>query len=77
MPQAECVIFDNCGHFMAIDEPIKTARTILTFFDDHANYQVKLLSVMNIRGVDSSTISMTNIRLERAPITDLSTSVMS
>lgn len=62
---------------MAIDEPIKTARTILTFFDNHANYQVKLLSVANIRPVDSSTISMTNIRLEEPLTTDMSPAVLS
>ena len=61
---------------MAIDEPIKTAKTILTFFDSYANHQVKLLSVTNIRPVDSSTISMANIRLEEPLITDMSPAVL-
>lgn len=47
---------------MAIDEPIKTAKTILTFFDNHANYQVKLLS-------------MTDIRVEESLITNMSPAV--
>jgi hypothetical protein len=52
IPKAESVIFDDCGHFMAIDKPEETARSILTFFDNHANYQVKILSVTNVRLFD-------------------------
>ncbi|CAF1229084.1 unnamed protein product [Rotaria sordida] len=40
LPNSECVVFDDCGHFMAIDKPEETARSILTFFDSNANYQV-------------------------------------
>ncbi|CAF1017056.1 unnamed protein product [Rotaria sordida] len=39
LPNSECVVFDDCGHFMAIDKPEETARSILTFFDSNANYQ--------------------------------------
>jgi hypothetical protein len=49
LPKAECVLFDDCGHFLAIDKPEETAESILTFFDNHANYQVKLLSVTDIK----------------------------
>jgi hypothetical protein len=37
---------------MAIDKPEETARNILDFFDKHANYQVKLLSVTDIKLLD-------------------------
>ncbi|CAF3783114.1 unnamed protein product [Rotaria socialis] len=40
LPNTECIIFDECGHFMAIDKPEETARSILAFFDSYANYQL-------------------------------------
>jgi pimeloyl-ACP methyl ester carboxylesterase len=45
MPHAEKVIFNDCGHFMAIDKPEETAASILNFFDRHCNYQVKQFAV--------------------------------
>ncbi|CAF1170303.1 unnamed protein product [Adineta steineri] len=52
LPTAECVLFDDCGHFMALDKPEETANSILSFFDKHANYQVKFMSLTNIRLMD-------------------------
>jgi hypothetical protein len=49
---AKSVIFDDCGHFMAIDKPEETATSILEFFDNHANDPVKLLSVTDIKLLD-------------------------
>lgn len=49
---AESVIFDDCGHFMAIDKPEETARSIIDFFDTHANNPVKLLSITEIKLLD-------------------------
>ncbi|CAF2160290.1 unnamed protein product [Rotaria magnacalcarata] len=40
LPNTECIIFDECGHFMAIDKPEEAARSILAFFDSYANYQL-------------------------------------
>jgi hypothetical protein len=37
---------------MAIDKPEETARSIMEFFDTYANYQVKLLSVTDIKLLD-------------------------
>ena len=39
---------------MAIDKPEETARSILNFFDKHANDQVELLSVIDIKLLDST-----------------------
>ncbi len=46
---AESVIFDDCGHFMAIDKPEDTARSIMDFFDNHVNDPVNLLSITDIK----------------------------
>ncbi|CAF1492081.1 unnamed protein product [Adineta steineri] len=42
LPITECVIFDDCGHFMAIDKPEETANSIITFIDKYANNEAKI-----------------------------------
>jgi len=34
-PKAEKHILENCGHFMAIDQPEAAAQAIITFFKKH------------------------------------------
>ncbi|CAF4163385.1 unnamed protein product, partial [Rotaria sp. Silwood2] len=48
LSNSECVIFDDCCHFLAIDKPEETARSILTFFDSNANCQD------NINGIEDT-----------------------
>jgi pimeloyl-ACP methyl ester carboxylesterase len=43
IPHAEKVVFDDCGHFMAIDKAEETATSILNFFDRHYNDKEKQL----------------------------------
>jgi pimeloyl-ACP methyl ester carboxylesterase len=45
IPNAEKSIFDDCGHFMAIDKPEETADCIMKFFDCHSNYKAKQLAI--------------------------------
>lgn len=46
MPHAEKIIFDDCGHFMAIDKAEETARSILNFFGQHCNNTIKQSMVL-------------------------------
>jgi hypothetical protein len=48
LPNSECIIFEECGHIMAIDKPEDTARVILAFYDNHTNHPVKSLSGTNV-----------------------------
>jgi hypothetical protein len=32
---AKSIIFEECGHFMAIDKPEDVTKTITTFYDEH------------------------------------------
>ncbi|UJR17288.1 hypothetical protein I4U23_004183 [Adineta vaga] len=52
LPTSECVIFDDCGHFMAIDKPEETAQSILTFFNKYTNSQTKAMSFTNIQLIE-------------------------
>jgi pimeloyl-ACP methyl ester carboxylesterase len=45
IPHAEKIIFDDCGHFMAIDKAEETAESIMNFFDRHCNYNEKQLTI--------------------------------
>jgi pimeloyl-ACP methyl ester carboxylesterase len=45
IPHAEKMIFDDCGHFMAIDKAEETTQSIITFFDRHSDSQVKQLII--------------------------------
>jgi pimeloyl-ACP methyl ester carboxylesterase len=46
MPHAEKIIFDDCGHFMAIDKPEETAESIVSFFNRHSNYKEKQSTII-------------------------------
>ena len=46
MPHAEKIVFDDCGHFMAIDKPEETAEHIMRFFDRHYDCEVKALTLI-------------------------------
>ncbi len=45
IPHAEKVIFDDCGHFMAIDKAEETALSIINFFEHNTNINVKQLDI--------------------------------
>jgi pimeloyl-ACP methyl ester carboxylesterase len=45
IPHAEKIILEDCGHFMAIDKPEDTARSIMNFFDNHCSSKVKQLAI--------------------------------
>ncbi len=34
IPNAKSILFDECGHFMAIDKPEEVAKTITTFYEE-------------------------------------------
>jgi pimeloyl-ACP methyl ester carboxylesterase len=38
LPKVEKDVFEDCGHFMAIDKPEKTAQSIVTFLNSHFRY---------------------------------------
>ncbi|CAF1596895.1 unnamed protein product [Rotaria magnacalcarata] len=40
IPKSEAIIFDDCGHFMAIDKPVEVADSIVTFLNHHCSRQV-------------------------------------
>jgi pimeloyl-ACP methyl ester carboxylesterase len=46
IPHAEKIIFDDCGHFMAIDKAEETAESIVNFFERHCNYKETLLTTV-------------------------------
>lgn len=48
IPHAEKVIFDECGHFLAIDKAEETAESIVTFFDRNYNNEVKPSAVVEL-----------------------------
>ncbi len=48
IPHAEKVVFDDCGHFMAIDKAEETAESIVNFCHHHCNNTVKHLVVQSI-----------------------------
>jgi pimeloyl-ACP methyl ester carboxylesterase len=48
IPHAEKVIFDDCGHFLAIDKAEETAESIVKFFDRHCNNQEKPSAVVEL-----------------------------
>jgi pimeloyl-ACP methyl ester carboxylesterase len=35
IPNAKLIVFEECGHFMAIDKPEDVAKNIITFYDEH------------------------------------------
>jgi pimeloyl-ACP methyl ester carboxylesterase len=37
LPNAKSVIFEDCGHFMAIDKPEEVAQSMITFYNEHYN----------------------------------------
>jgi len=45
IPQAEKVIFEDCGHFMTIDKAEEAAESIVNFVDRHFHYKVKQLAI--------------------------------
>ena len=47
IPNAEKIVFDDCGHFMAIDKPDETAEHIMDFFNRHCNYEVDTVASMH------------------------------
>jgi pimeloyl-ACP methyl ester carboxylesterase len=34
IPNAKSIIFEECGHFMAIDKPEEVAKSITTFYEE-------------------------------------------
>ncbi|CAF4652702.1 unnamed protein product [Rotaria sp. Silwood1] len=42
IPKSEVIIFDDCGHFMAIDKPDEVADSIVAFLNRHSNGQVSV-----------------------------------
>jgi pimeloyl-ACP methyl ester carboxylesterase len=45
IPNAEKIIFNDCGHFMAIDKAEETAESIINFFNRHSQLKVKRMVV--------------------------------
>jgi len=45
MPYAEKIIFDDCGHFIAIDKAEETAESIVNFFERHCNCKETQLTI--------------------------------
>ncbi len=35
IPNAKSIVFEECGHFMAIDKPEDVAKSIVNFYDEH------------------------------------------
>jgi pimeloyl-ACP methyl ester carboxylesterase len=34
IPNAKSILFEECGHFMAIDKPEEVAKSITTFYNE-------------------------------------------
>jgi len=46
IPHAGKIIFDHCGHFIAIDKAEENAESIVNLFDLYYNDKEKQLSVL-------------------------------
>ena len=44
LPNAKAVIFDDCGHFMAIDKRLEAAQNIVQFLEENVAQTHELVS---------------------------------